>query len=370
MSKARKCDAAGTKWQDDLADKLSISSDMANQKLYATMQTEMDIINAHPECKNLSSMNPLQIGKGGSQAPYDADEYKDAMKTRKRYRCAGNMFWVNMHRTASPGIPLATSRIQMATSYFFETDDAECDVVIAVPSEEYDPMSHRGALISCSPEEFKFGLISTFSAAVKKKDLARIKAWKNVALTCQFEFRILITQDDIYFAAVNQREAVVQKCSSLQRTAFQVVMQLILFKEWKETEKGKQLSQADLAKLYMHRAKLSDETEHVTGDTISAAMMIHKHAFSIPRVVDCVMGLEEHCKGRGPFDKMTKLHAIVRKSTDRQKIVWMFDTIHDKIITGALLLASIIIIVVVVSVARRAWAGLGHLRHRGVAQRG
>ena len=76
-----------------------------------------------------------------------------------------------------------------------------------------------------------------------------------------------------------------------------------------------------------------------------------------------------YCTGGGPFDKMTKLHAIVRKSTDRQKIVWMFDTIHDKIITGALLLASIIIIVVVVGVARRAWACLGHLRHRGVAQR-
>jgi hypothetical protein len=53
------------------------------------------------------------------QAPYDQDAATLSLKTTGRYRCGGNLTWVNFTASATPGIPYNRAAIQRLVASCF-----------------------------------------------------------------------------------------------------------------------------------------------------------------------------------------------------------------------------------------------------------
>ena len=59
-------------------------------------------------------------------------------------------------------------------------------------------------------------------------------------------------------------------------------------------------------------------------------------ALSIPDVVDVIEQMESTHRMNSPFDSVFKLYGIVRKSRLPETTVWIFQSIRDQIVSGAM----------------------------------
>ena len=67
--------------------------------------------------------------------------------------------------------------------YFKKPGPVPFDLVIRVPSADFDPMKHVGGLQCVTPEEVKMAFLK---AVVRDKDEDEdvLKEWRRIALTC------------------------------------------------------------------------------------------------------------------------------------------------------------------------------------------
>ena len=132
----------------------------------------------------------LDIGHGGYQRPYNAKEHEISMKEAGMHKCGFNMFMLNLSWSATPGVPIVEARVDTLMEYYFkQPSPIPFDLVIRVPSNDYDPMQHMGGLQCVTPEEVKTAYLKAVVRDKDDKDI--LQEWRRIALTCTAVFKLL-----------------------------------------------------------------------------------------------------------------------------------------------------------------------------------
>ena len=152
--------------------------DTMNGTLCTRMAEHMTLIKDMPVFKDITTTAALDIGNGGYQKPYNAADFKLSMTTGL-YKCGFNIFMVNFNWSPTPGVPIAEARVDMFMEYYFkEPAVVPFDLVIRVPSLDFDPMTHLTGLQCITPEEVKMAFVK---AIVRDKDdTGALDLWKNM----------------------------------------------------------------------------------------------------------------------------------------------------------------------------------------------
>ena len=101
---------------------------------------------------------------------------------------------------------------------------------------------------------------------------------------CTAEFKILTSDDDIYFEAFNARERVVADYASLSRAAYQRTFEVVIFRSRKIATRGASIGVKALAQAFNEHACLSSKSEEVSGEYIAAALHVHDKALRLQPV--------------------------------------------------------------------------------------
>ena len=283
---------------------------------------------------------PLELGaQGGFQAPFDGDNFKRSLTANGIYRCGFNLFMTNLSWTATPGVPIVQGRIDTLVQYsFLKPGPIPFDFVIRVPTADYDPLRHKGALQCVSPEEVKVAFMMALARDVLAEGLADreavLKGWKRAALSITATFKLLQTEDDVFFEAFNLREKLANDFQALARTTFQRIYEVAQFRARKLVSLGASASHKRICDEFNNRAELAATSEPVNVDFIQKALAVHAQAFSLPAVLKAITTLESLCGKSSPYDALGKLNGIVRKAKEPAIIEWTFCTITDLVISG------------------------------------
>ena len=167
--------------------------------------------------------------------------------------------------------------------------------------------------------------------------------WKAVLLSVPVTFSEVPAQD-VWKAAFNRRQGVLQEHESLSRTGMQASMEVAHFKTLVEAQNpsaGKLTAQALSAEFL--RLGLSqviggtkqDEEEADGGSLaptfIAQALNVHKTVMSQPRCVELLMDLEYKFGTRSCFHKMSKLSILASKPASAASRVWILESLHDQL---------------------------------------
>lgn len=301
-----------------------------NLQLLQKLQGDIAKINEHPLFVNIHEADALDIDKkkySSHQAAYNPDACAMALTSQGKYKCGANLFWLNQLWSATPGIPMNPSAIDRLSSYYLEAPGpVPMDLIIAVPHANFKPHENKGGLQCVSPDEIRIAYFGAIAKAVQDCTDAggltpavqgglteKVKQWRHHALCCTFEFRVLGSADDIYFAAVNQREKLVTDYSSLALSAYQRIFQVLNVKARKEEVLGP-LTAAKVVEEFNKHAQLAADSEPVTVDTMNAIIAIHQHALKVPEIVAVIEQCERKFLLKSPFNSIAKLHIIVRQA--------------------------------------------------------
>jgi hypothetical protein len=388
-------DAAAAPARPGVAPAAAVVVATANETLYKQMTDDSAAIFGTEVFNGIVDKLPLAIGRsGGHQAPYSAEDYKLAMTSVGIYKCGFNVFMTNLAWSATPSIPLVEGRVKMLLDYHFaQPAHFPFELTIGVPAASFDPLQHKGGLQCISPEEIKMAFLRAIARDVEAPE--RLQEWRTVALTTSVRFKVLESEDDVFFEAVNQRERLVQDYEALARTAFQRIHEVVHFRDrkritwgattshkkiceefnkcpaalvfarhtrraspWPRASRGRNWSRfaarspgppaasscrahvanppgrgrAAAAGRAARRARLASTSEPINVDFVQKALLVHEKAFALPRVLAAIQALEAVSK-RGPYDGLHKLAGIVKKAKDPPVIEWCFCTITDLVIS-------------------------------------
>ena len=264
----------------------------------------------------------------------------------------------------------------MVTYYFKEPAPYPIDLTIAVPDVSYQPDKHLGAWQCVAPEEMKHAFVRAIARDIDRKAAPPVLArWRDAALSCTGEFKVLTSDDDIFFAAFNARERVAADYAGLSRTAYQRIFEIITFRARRAATMGAAMGPKALAQAFNEHARLSSKSEEVSGEYIAAALNVHDKALKLPAVreafpcqtkqlpktttddsfvaavcwtskttnesavlrqpaAQAIEALEGRCGVDSPFNSVHKLNVIVKRSRDNAQITWCFWSVADKVISG------------------------------------
>jgi hypothetical protein len=231
-------DAAAAPARPGVAPAAAVVVATGNETLYKQMADDSAAIFGTEVFNGIVDKLPLAIGRsGGHQAPYSAEDYKLAMTSVGIYKCGFNVFMTNLAWSATPSIPLVEGRVKMLLDYHFaQPAHFPFELTIGVPAASFDPLQHKGGLQCISPEEIKMAFLRAIARDVEAPE--RLQEWRTVALTTSVRFKVLESEDDVFFEAVNQRERLVQDYEALARTAFQRIHEVVHFRDRKRITWG------------------------------------------------------------------------------------------------------------------------------------
>ena len=262
-----------------------------NAELHRRLASDWATIHAHPEFVGIQRMEPQVIDKtrgnlSGFQQTFNLAAYQDAMASAGKYKAGVNFFAQNLLYTTAPHVPIHEARVAGLVDYYFkEPAPFPLDLVIAVADLQFNPMAHLGAWQSCSPDEMKHAFVRAIARDLASDDKGVLEQWRHMALTVTAEFKVLASEDDIYFEAFNMRERVITDYAGLSRTAYQRIWEIMTFRTRKIAANGAPMGPKALAAAFNEMAHMSSKSEVVTADYIAAAMTIHEKALRLPHVV-------------------------------------------------------------------------------------
>ena len=109
------------------------------------MQKALTHLRGLPGFNNIEHEEPLRVGAGGTQSPFDEKSMRLSLKNRGRYICGGNLFWLDVIFNIAPGIPLQWSAIEhLIARYFSCPVGAHRIFVILVCDGQEGDGDHKG----------------------------------------------------------------------------------------------------------------------------------------------------------------------------------------------------------------------------------
>lgn len=206
------------------------------------------------------SVRPLvQVGgeeKSGFQAVYDDASFKTSMGKTKQYACGGNLAWIKMGFSTSPGVPYNENSVRKLKDYYFKKAEAPQRfptlIIVAVSNQQAKDgvMSERGALEAVSPPEMVHAFILRLEELVSGNASDDVlSGWLRIMLSTMFMFELLPTLDSRSARSDSLRENAVADYHGFAWTVLQKVYHLGLFKQRKEKDLGS-LSAQRIAQIY------------------------------------------------------------------------------------------------------------------------
>ena len=158
-------------------------------------------------------------------------------------------------------------------------------MIIAVPDISYQPLQHVGAWQCVAPEEMKHAFVRAIARDILAgAETCVLEKWRHAALSCTAEFKILTSDDDVFFEAFNARERVAADYAGLSRTAYQRIFEIITFRARRIATTGMAIGPKTLAQAFNEHARLSSKSEEVSGEYIAAALNVHDKALKLQPV--------------------------------------------------------------------------------------
>ena len=320
-----------------------------NKKILTEFFDAAKVVKDSPVFKDITSSAPIGLtdkGRSAIQAPFDAKVYASTMKLEQNYKCGGNFFWIGLESLSSPGVPINPSSINTIKKKYFSKPGVYPDtLVIAIPDLSFDPLAHRAALQCVSPDEMKVAFVSALAERINDgADAEELNQWKHMALTVSMHFKVMASQDEVFFAALNMRQEVVTKFETLARTAYQWIFEIVAFRQRKIKEMGgkdgndkeKSMSAKVVQDLFNKHSESGEgytsaqSTEQVNEEFVRAAIAVYDKILRNPQAAETVLWFEHTFGMASPLDSVFKLHRIAKRIKS-ENVPWVFAQMKDKL---------------------------------------
>ena len=249
------------------------------------------------------------------------------MGNQGQYVAAGNLLWVDVLRSPSPGVPLSFRTVQELADFRWPADTEPSfarvllQVVGPVPGHVPDVPQ---ALQTLTPEGYVHSMLHACARQLPEhKD-----RWSLVLRSVPLCF--VEEPDDEWIASWNNRNAIAQDFESLGRTAFQMAQEMKLLKKRWETEANRALSNTDFQRQIKDSGlKKASSQDELSTNLICTALAVAEKLTG-EEVLTTIRDLEDRY-GRGScLNSMQKLHALATKTTPAKR-GFIFQALRDMI---------------------------------------
>lgn len=282
----------------------------------------------------IAQEEPLALGEGAVQAPFDAQSMKAALLTDGKpnpdgsYICSQNFFRCDVMFNADPSVPLRMKSVNDLAARYYAEGPARFHgkLKVAVHPDWVLSCSDHSRVKPVSPME---GQIA-FLLAMYRDNQDEVKAaeWKKYALTVEFEYVIATSDDDLYFMNQNMRQDLGTDKESLFLTALQKTFSILAAKGRMEKVHGS-MSTAEFCKKYSEHFFASCEAEKVTDAFVDSAITLSRRVLNNQRLLDLLLQADESASEANPFNQWSKLQMLVSKSRTPRNIDWVFHAMYD-----------------------------------------
>ena len=294
----------------------------------------LDTIGGHQIFVGIQNMSPLSIAEGGTQAPFQQSELKNAID--RNYSCGVNFFWQSFTWLANHRIPINPGQIQEMQRYAFKPREPPTNItfttVLAIDSNEHDVNKSKGALQRLSPPEPTFALLFTIADAIKDgagDDI--LMKWRSLALSIPGQFEVHAAGDPRYWRAHNLRQEATNLATVVKLSVRQWVYDVVGFKKSKEEDTDKTMSSKEVAKEYQKHMHYASTSEKVSDSFVDTAITIHKRVLTNTEAQACLQWCEENLLGcANPWNKsIYSLQSVVDRAQSSERINWAIRGMTD-----------------------------------------
>ena len=298
-----------------------------------------DVIKGHHVFHDIQSALPLAINDShddcGTQHPFDLVSYKNALTAGNTYTAGINLFWIDLQWSSTPGVPLRISAIEQMSSTMFKQPTVITEVHIATSGPDFNPLTHKGALLRVSPEEITGAVVLAISRDITNNECdAVIRAWRKHVLSVSGRFQVLPSATDRYWYALQQREWFSTVNAAVHRTMFQRIHEISrLMKRLRETCPASEVTSAAIADAYAKNLQMTaGSSGSVTLNFVDCCATITNKLLDVPDIAWCLQDLDERSALTGtpnPFDSHSRLQAILDKSraNNQAQLTWVMQGI-------------------------------------------
>ena len=220
-------------------------------------------IQEHYLFRDIQGAKPAGItanaNESGTQSPFDLKSYRAALKTAGQSYTAGiNFFWIDLMWSATPGVPLRVSAIELMAKTTFGKPTPLGTIHVAVPDHEYNPLERKGTLLRISPEKVTGAIVIAIARDIRNSESDEVlQAWKQVALSTTCVFKVMPSASDRYWYALSQREHVSMTYTAVHRSTLQRVHEISrLMKKMRETLAPAEVTASAIAKTYQDKLQM------------------------------------------------------------------------------------------------------------------
>jgi hypothetical protein len=145
---------------------------------------------------------------------------------------------------------------------------------------------------------------------VKSGKRDTIKAWLPFILSTEFEFVVIETELERYYAATNKRERIADEYEFTRVSVFKRVEDIYAYKRQTEASLRCKLSSEKVEVLYNKHVRLAKKSDPVNKSFVDMAVTIHERALSLPEVAEVVRDIENFLGSDSAFSNITVMHAF------------------------------------------------------------
>ena len=325
--------------------------DLQNVAYITTLTEAWALVSDHPNFENIQQASPLSLTEGGAQVPYRLHDYLLALSVggnggqppldltpKARFTCAINLAWLDFQWSATPGVPVRMAAVMRLRDTAFKSPCPAPVVHVAVPRDPtYQPHMHKGALKQVSPEEITAAYLLAIARDVLRQEGDDImEEWAKYLRSSTCIFIVLDSDMEMYWHAVEQREALEQTYKLARRSCYQRLHEIVrLMERMRQKMKETDVTAKRVADEY--KANVASMTESsgsaVTLNFVDTAKSVASRMLSVPEIAFCMADLDEHHAVAGefnnPFDSHSRLQAIMDKCKAGQtgKLIWCVEGI-------------------------------------------
>ena len=298
-------------------------------------------------------------GKSSFGQAYDEKLALESLKREGKYLCLMNALWLDQSFSATPQIPISQGAIDQVKAHWFSepTGLDQQQVTVGVLQQEVDSkkMPAFGTWKHLSAEESVIAFFEAAGAEARNVEAGaqddQLQKWLTHCLACPVLIRVVADSQEMEWVAQQLREDQTQ-LSFLARTLTQRIFDVMQKRE----AMGVAYTPEALLDLYDKKLKLSAKSEKLTKGPVSAKIFfvfksIRKKHDVLPGFLghaslvmdralrhDSILKviLAEESTGKSLWDSVSKLHAMVAKSSRFEEVSWLFVHMHDAKICGYL----------------------------------
>ena len=319
--------------------------DHANLTYITKVHEALTKIKDHPCFAMIEQSDALSVGEGGSQSPFDLKDFKTAISGPSLSYTAGiNLFWCDFLWTATPGVPVRLSAIMNMSETLYKQPCALQDLVIAVESNEVNPLTQKGSLLRVSPEEMTSAFLFAIARDIQNSESNEVLlGWKRSILDTTGTFKLVPTSKDRYWLSLQLRENFTNKHKTVYRTAYQRIFEVGRFiKRLKEVMPAGDVTAATVAKAYNENLVMAPgSTSQVTQNFIDCAITISSKMLNVPQIVQILQEMDEDstfAEESNPLDSHTKLQELINKcKSNTTNLIWVIQGIWYNLKTKRML---------------------------------